>query len=88
MKLIEVIPIGKEHKKTRQELMYSAKIIDIREFKQEISKLKERYIIIFDNGYYLPASKEEYMEFIEKQKEQLNNTTKTIELAYKEMERL
>lgn len=88
MNLIEVIPIGKKHKKTRQELMYKAKITDEGEFQKEIGKLRKQYVIIFDNGYYIPSSKEEYLEFIQKQNKQLCETSKTIELAYKEMEEL
>ena len=88
MNLIEVIPIGKEHKNTRQELMYKAKMTNESEFQKEIAKLRKQYIIIFDEGYYIPSSKEEYLEFIQKQNKQLCETSKTIELAYKEMEKI
>ena len=88
MNLIEVIPIGKEHKNTRQELMYKAKITNENEFQKEMAKLRKQYIIIFDEGYYIPSSKEEYLEFIQKQNKQLCETSKTIELAYKEMEKI
>lgn len=86
MNLIEVIPIGKEHKKTRQELMYKAKITDTTRFRKELAKLRKEYIIVFDEGYYLPSSKEEYLEIIKKLNGQVYDATKTIELAYKEME--
>lgn len=88
MNLIDFIPIGKENKKTRQELMNSVKITDIRAFRQEIVKLRKKYTIIEDNGYYLPRTKEEYLEFIQKQNQRLCDTAKTIDLAYKEMEEL
>lgn len=89
MNLIDVIPIGEKYKKTRQELMNNMNITDVREFRRKLSKLREQYIIISDgSGYYLPSSKEEYLEFIEKQVRQIGDTTKTIELACKEMEGL
>ena len=85
MKLIECIPIGKQNKETRDNLMQKTKITDVRTFRKELTKLKEKYIIINDNGYYLPANKEEYEEFIEKQNERYCEIRKTIDLAYKEM---
>lgn len=88
MSLIEVIPIGKKYKETRDNLMYKAKIKDIRQFRKEITQLREQYTIIFDDGYYFPSSREEYMEFINKMEEQRDNVNKTIKLAYKEMEEM
>ena len=85
MNLIDIIPIGRKYKMTRQELMYKTKITDIKEFKEEISKLRKQYIIIFDNGYYLPSSKEEYLKYIEKETEKMHEISKRINLAYKEM---
>ena len=85
MKLIECIPIGKQNKETRDNLMQKAKIADVRTFRKEIAKLKEKYIIINDNGYYLPANKKEYEEFIQKQNKRYCEIKKTIDLAYKEM---
>ena len=87
MNLIDFIPTGKEKKQTKQELMYKAKITED-EFKEELSRLKHKYIILFDNGYYVPSTKEEYLEFIQKQNQRLCDTAKTIDLAYKEMEEL
>lgn len=86
MNLHEIIPIGKKNKLSRQELMYKAKITDVKQFRQEMAKLKEKYIVIFDDGYYLPATKEEYEEFIEKMQLQVGNINSTIELAKQEME--
>ncbi len=86
MNLINIIPIGKCHRETRDNLMYKAKMTDINQFKKELAELRQQYIIIFDDGYYLPSSKEEYIEFIKKIEEQRDNANKTIELAYKEME--
>ena len=88
MKLIECIPIGKQNKETREVLMNKAKITDVRTFRKELAKLKNEYIIINDNGYYLPANKEEYEEFIEKQNERYCEIRKIIDLAYKEMKNL
>jgi len=88
MNLIDFIPIGREHKKTRQELMYEAKIPNESEFQKELAELRQQYIIKFDNGYYIPSSKKEYLDFIQKQNKQLCETSKTIELAYRGMEEL
>ena len=85
MKLIEYIPIGKQNKETRDNLMKKAKITNVRAFRKELAKLKDQYIIINDNGYYLPTNKEEYEEFIEKQNKRYCEIRKTIDLAYKEM---
>ncbi len=86
MELYKVIPIGKKNKISRQELMYKAKITDVKQFKQEMAQIREKYIVIFNDGYYLPASKEEYEEFIEKMKVQASNIDSTIKLAEQEME--
>ena len=88
MNLIEAIPIGKKYRQTREQLMYKTKITDVSQFREELAKLRDQYIIIFDNGYYLPSSKEEYLEIIKKLNGQVYETTKTINLAYKEMEEL
>lgn len=88
MNLLDVIPIGKEYRQTRQQLMYKAKITDEMQFKKELAELREKYIIIFDNGYYVPSSKEECLEFIQKLNGQVYDIAKTIDLAYKEMEEL
>lgn len=88
MNLIDIIPIGKENKITRQQLMQRAKIFDVNQFKKKLTNLREQYIIVFDDGYYLPSSKEEYEEFINKMKEQAKDVGKIIELAYQEMEEL
>ncbi len=84
MKLIEYIPIGKQNKETREVLMDKTKLT-LRQFRKELARLRNKYIIINDNGYYLPANKEEYEEFIEKQNGKYCEIRKTIDLAYKEM---
>lgn len=86
MSLINIMQIGKKNRQTKQQLMYKAKITDEKQFKKELAELKKQYIVIFDDGYYLPSSKEEYMEFINKMEEQGENINRIIELAYKEME--
>ena len=88
MNLINYIPIGKQYKETRDSLMSKAKITDVRTFRKEIAKLKNKYIIINDNGYYLPANQQEYEEFIEEIEMKIGRLNKTIDLAYKEMKRL
>lgn len=86
MNLIDFIPIGKKYRKTRKQLMYESKIFDTECFKREMRQLKNEYIIIFDDGYYLPSSKEEYTEFINKMTKKKEEIIQKIELAYKEME--
>lgn len=86
MKLIEVLPIGKENKKTRNVLMKESNIKDIEEFKKQLADIKKNYIVIFDDGYYLPANEDEYDNFINKTNEQIKYYTKLKEMANKEME--
>ena len=68
MRLIECIPIGKQNKETR-DVLISKSNLTLRQFRKELTRLRNKYIIINDNGYYLPANKEEYEEFIRKQNE-------------------
>lgn len=86
MKLIEVLPIGKENKKTRNVLMKELNIRDVEEFKKQLADIKKQYIVIFDDGYYLPASQDEYDNFINKTNEQIKYYTKLKQMANKEME--
>ena len=86
MKLIECIPIGNQNKETREVLMNKANLT-LRQFRKELAELRNKYIIINDNGYYLPANKEEIQEFIQKQNERYCEIKKTIDLAYKEMKK-
>ena len=86
MKLIEVLPIGKENKKTRNVLMKELNIRDVEEFKKQLADIKNQYIVIFDDGYYLPASQDEYDNFMNKTNEQIEYYTKLKQMANKEME--
>lgn len=86
MKLIEVLPIGKENKKTRNVLMKELNIRDVEEFKKQLADIKKQYIVIFDDGYYLPASQDEYDNFMNKTNEQIKYYTKLKQMANKEME--
>lgn len=87
---INIFPLGKENRKTRQQLMYIAKIFDETQFKKELSELKKENIIIFENdGYYIPNKKEELENFINKIDKQNKEITKVLNLAnemLKEME--
>lgn len=87
MKLIECIPIGKQNKETREMLMNKANLT-LRQFRKELVKLRNKYIIINDNGYYLPANKEEMQEFIQNLNGQAYEINKIINLAYRKMEGL
>ncbi len=86
MNLIDVIPVGRKHRETRETLMYKAKINNVETFKKEIEALRKQYIILYDDGYYVPASKEEYKKLINKLEWQCNEIQNTINLANKEME--
>lgn len=86
MNLIDFIPIGKKYKKTKQQLMYEAKITDDKEFRRQMAELQNKYIIIWEYGYYLPSTKEEYMEVIKKLEQQKEEKNRIIKLAYREME--
>ena len=46
MKLIDVLLIGKENKQTREELMYKAKIMDVKTFKEEMGKIILPFFIL------------------------------------------
>lgn len=73
---------GKENRKTRQQLMYKAKIFNETQFKKELSELKKENIIIFENdGYYIPNKKEELQNFINKIDKQNKEITKVLNLA-------
>lgn len=85
---IDVIPTGKENKVNKQTLMYKAKISNEDKFKDELAELKQNYIILFDDGYYRPNTKEDYENFIEKCCIRKNETQNLIEMAKKEMEEL
>lgn len=86
MSLLDVIPIGRKYRDNRENLMYKAKIFNVAEFKEQLANLRENYIIIFDDGYYVPSSKEEYLDFIKKMNSQIFEISNKIEMAYKEME--
>lgn len=80
---------GKENRKTRQQLMYIAKIFDENQFKKELSELKKENIIIFENdGYYIPNKKEELQNFINKIDKQNKEITKVLNLANQRLEEM
>ena len=80
---------GKENRKTRQQLMYKAKIFDEKQFKKELSELKKDNIIIFENdGYYIPNKTEELQNFINKIDKQNKEITKVLNLANQMLEEM
>lgn len=80
---------GKENRKTRQQLMYKAKIFDENQFKKELSELKKDNIIIFENdGYYIPNKTEELQNFINKIDKQNKEITKVLNLANQMLEEM
>ena len=85
---IETIPKGKENKIIRKQLMENSNIKSEQQFKSELAELKKKYIILCDEGYYRPKTKEEYEEFIKKCNIRKKEIQDLIELAKKEMEEL
>lgn len=80
---------GKENRKTRQQLMYKAKIFDENQFKKELSELKKGNIIIFENdGYYIPNKRQELEIFIDKIGKQNKEITKVLNLANQMLEEM
>ena len=80
---------GKENRKTRQQLMYIAKIFDETQFKRELSELKKENIIIFENdGYYIPNKRQELEIFIDKIGKQNKEITKVLNLANQMLEEM
>lgn len=88
MNFKEYVPNGKENKKTKQQIMFSAKINDENEFKRKLTELRKKEIVIFDAGYFIPNKKEELLEFIKDCNAVNIETNKIIELAYNKMNEL
>ena len=79
---IDIFPQGKENRKTRQQLMYKAKIFNETQFKKE-------NIIIFENdGYYIPNKRQELEIFIDKIGKQNKEITKVLNLANQMLEEM
>ena len=86
---IDIFPQGKENRKTRQQLMYKAKIFNETQFKKELTELKKENIIIFENdGYYIPNKRQELEIFIDKIGKQNKEITKVLNLANQMLEEM
>ena len=85
---IEIIPIGKENKLDRKQLMEIAHIHNENIFKKDLAELRKKYIILFNEGYYRPSTKQEYIDFINKCNETKTEMYGLMVLAKKEMEEL
>lgn len=85
---IDVIPKGKENRRSRRYLMCQARIIREKEFQQEISRLRKKHIILFDDGYYRPNTKEELQEFINSCNDKRDEMENLVNIALMEMESL
>lgn len=86
---IDIFPQGKENRKTRQQLMYKAKISNETQFKKELAELKKENIIIFENdGYYIPNKRQELEIFIDKIGKQNKEITKVLNLANQMLEEM
>lgn len=82
------IPIGKENRKTRKEIMEEAKIIDRDEFKKELAEVRKEEIVVFNEGYYIPNKKEEIQDFIKDCNAIGIETNRLIEMGYKKIDEL
>ena len=87
MSLIDNIPIGERYKISREELMKKSGIKDIRTFRTDLKTLHQEYVIIYDEGYYLPAGIEEYQKYIDKLEYEKLKITAKINLAKKLMKK-
>ena len=83
---IENVPIGKKNRLNRKDLMKIAHISSEDAFRKELAELKEKYIILFDEGYYRPSTRQEYEDFINKCNEKRTEMYELIVLAKREME--
>ena len=83
MSLEQCILKGKKNRKTREQLMFEANL-DRDSFKKELATIKETKIVLFDNGYYMPNTEEEYELFKQKCKKEIANIKKLFYLAEKE----
>jgi len=87
MNIIDNIPIGKKYKISREELMEKCNINDKRIFRKNLSELHEKYVIIYDDGYYLPANVKEYKELIDRLKTKEKEVKDRIKQVEKEMKK-
>lgn len=86
MQLIDAIPVGKKNRENRKTLMKKANISIENDFRKELQELRKEHVIIFDDGYYLPETKEEYNEFTNKIKKNIAEMNDILKIAKKEME--
>lgn len=84
---IDDIPKGREKRISGTELCEKLKIGKT-ELRLELSELKEKYIILCDDGYYRPTKIEEYDLLIKNFFKNKQKIDKNIELALKEREDL
>lgn len=86
---IDIFPLGRENRETRQQLMWKAKIFNETQFKKELMELKKENIIIFENdGYYIPNKRQELEIFIDKIGKQNKEITKVLNLAKQMLEEM
>lgn len=87
MSLDNYILKGKNNRKTREQLMLETKT-DKQTFRQELAHLKKTKIVLFDDGYYKPNTKQEYEEFKEKCRREMSSLERLYCLASEEEEKL
>lgn len=83
---IDNFGIGRNMKKTREQLMKECDLLTIQEFNEELAKIKKHYIILVnDKAYYRPSTEIEYELLIEKLHKTVENINRTIDIAEKEL---
>ena len=87
MSLDDYILKGKNNRKTREQLMLETKI-DKQTFREELAHLKKTKIVLFDDGYYKPNTIQDYEDFKDKCKREINYLKRLYYLASEEEEEL
>lgn len=83
---IDNFGIGRNKKKTREELMRECNILSVQEFNEELARIKRHYVILVnDKAYYRPSTELEYELLIGKLNSSIENIKRTIDIAEKEL---
>jgi len=83
---IDNFGIGRNNKKTREDLMKECNILSVQEFNEELANIKRHYIILVnDKAYYRPSTEIEYELLIEKLNKNIESINRTINIAEKEL---
>lgn len=89
MKLIDYIPLGKENKKSMEEIMADANIPRKQDFRRLLQETRKENVIIFDEtGYFRPTKKQEVYDFIEKYQSKIGEILEVLNQCYQEAKKL